>query len=564
MELTQYIRLVRKWAWLIILAAFVAAGIAFVINIRRPPVYQAQTTLSIGRFIEAPNPNSADIRTGIDLAQTYAQLVTTFDVLQEAIDDLDLPITTDQLRSRITTRIITGTSLLVVTVTYDDPVLAADITNALAQQLIAQSPTNLTADQQTQVAFLNTQIQDLTIQVQGSRVQLGELDTALSSAPTEAETERLTNQRNATIDQINEAQATIAQFTGTIASLQERTNALDIVEQARIPTLQSGSRIETTVLLGGLVGAMLAFGVALLLEYLDDTVRTTEDATQLLATPVLGAIVRFGKATDKYSDMLLTNFPSMSPVAEGYRTARTNLLFTNKQDKKNVFIITSANPQEGKTITTANIAVTMAQAGFQVLLIDADLRRPKLHEVFHLDNSVGLTTLLFSEPDSVKGDTVATGNYAGLPLSFQQCVQYTGIPKLHVLTSGFIPSNPAEVLGSTVMTHWMNVFRASPAIDIILIDTPPCLAAADSPVLAATTEAEVVLVVDCGKTRRGAATRAKEQFTKLGIELKGVVVNRVNPRDEDYGYYYGYYYSPQNTAADKGRRGLKLRNRNTQ
>src|SRR5690606_26220442 len=129
LELNQYLRLLRKWLWLILLASFVAGGLAFVFNVRRPPVYQAQTTVAIGRFIEAPNPNSTDIRTGIDLAQTYAQLATTIDVLEGTVDALGLNVSPESLRSRITTRILTGTSLLVIQATSDDPVLAADIAN---------------------------------------------------------------------------------------------------------------------------------------------------------------------------------------------------------------------------------------------------------------------------------------------------------------------------------------------------------------------------------------------------------------------------------------------------
>lgn len=553
MELTQYIRLVRKWAWLLILVGFVAAGITFVVNVRRPPVFQASTTLSIGRFIEAPNPNSGDIRTGIDLAQTYAQLVTTFNVLQATVDALNLPIAPERLRSSITTRILPGTSLLVVTVSSDNPVVAADLANTLAEQLIAQSPTNLTPEQQQQVAFLNAQIQDLTVQVQQSRQQLDQVNAQLSGTISPQQLEALTVQRNAIIDQINSAQANIARFTETIASLQQRTNALDIVERARIPTQQSGSRIEVTVLLGAIVGVALAFGVVLLIEYLDDTIRTTEDATQTLAVPVLGAIVRFGKRPGKYDEMLLTNYPSMSPIAEGYRTARTNMLFSESKDQKRVFIVTSANPQEGKTVTTVNLAIAMAQAGLQVLLIDADLRRPRVHEAFKLENNVGLTTLLFSTPDLTNTDPNASEK-ARFP-ALAECVQYTGVPKLRVLTSGFVPSNPTEILGSAIMAQWIAALRSSPTIDVIIIDTPPSLAAADSAVLAATIGADVLLVIDSGKTRRGAALRAKDQFTKLNIPIAGVIVNRINPRDEEYGYYYGYYYTPQNVGAPAQSRG---------
>lgn len=524
---------------------------SFIINTGRPPVYEAQTTISIGRFIEARNPDTTDIRIGIELAQTYAQLAKTFDVLNGTVDALDLPLSADDLRELMDVRVITGTSLLVVSVTYTDAILAADIANGLAEQLILKSPTNLTREQQAQIDFANQQISALNDQLSDSRLRLAALDTQIAAASADDERARLTEQRNAIITQINQASSTIAQFTDTISSLQQNTNALDIVERARIPTTPKGSGVLATTLLGTLLGAAAATGLALLIEYLDETIRTPEEAVETLGLPVLGTVMRFGKKTDAYPDRLVTQLPAMSPVAEGYRTIRTNLLFTAGSGRKNVYVVTSPGPQEGKSITTANLAVTMALAGLQVLLIDCDLRRPRVHEIFGLDNHVGFTTLLSGDPRREDGGRIDPSERNILPANLLSCLQSTYLPKLWVITSGFIPSNPTEVLGSALLQRWIDVFRSSSDIDVVLIDTPPCLMAADSSVLAAGAKAEVVLVVDAGHTRRRAALKAKEQFKHLGIDLRGVIVNRISARDQtyEYGYGYGYYYGAEPEAS---------------
>lgn len=541
MELIQYIRLLKKWLWLIIIFGFLAGGISFIINAGRPPVYEAQTTIAIGRFIEAPNPDSAQIRTGIELAQTYAQILKTFDVLNGTIEALNLSLSVDELERLTNVRILTGTSLLVVRVTYTDPVLAADIANSLADQLVLTSPSNLTAQEEEQIAFATEQIAALNTQITDSRRQLALIDDQLQTATGSEAIDQLNGQRNSIVDQINQATATVADFTNTIVTLQQRTNSIDVVERARIPTSPSGSSVWSTTLLGALVGAFLAIGLALVIEYLDETIRSTEEAAQTLKLPVLSGIIRFGTKKDAYPERLVTKITSMSPIAESYRTLRTNLLYQGGADHKSVFLVTSPGPGEGKSVTTANLAVTMAQAGLQVLLIDADLRRPKQHEIFGLNNNVGLTTLLGAEPLMPNQHDRAASS---LPFNLLDCMQFTNLPKLWIITSGFIPANPTEILSSTLLKRWIDTFRASSDIDVILIDSPPCLMAADSPVLAATARAEVVLIVDRGRTRRSAAVRAKEQFESLGITVKGVVVNRINPRDENqaYGYYYGYGY----------------------
>src|SRR5262245_23402577 len=154
MELTAYIRLVRRWFWLIALAAILAGSISFIVSRTQPPQYQSTTTIQVGSYLNLANPNTAMIQTGEQLAQTYAALAKTYPVLSSTVDKLNLPFSADQLGRMFQTRLISNTSLLSITVTYTDPVVAADIANELAQELIRNSATNLTKDQQQQLSIL--------------------------------------------------------------------------------------------------------------------------------------------------------------------------------------------------------------------------------------------------------------------------------------------------------------------------------------------------------------------------------------------------------------------------
>lgn len=540
-----------------IIAAVVAGGIGFISETNKIPVYRAETTLSIGGYIASPNPQAADIYLSRSLAPTYAQLLGTREVLEGTLNTLNLDdYSPDALKALISSRIIEETSLLVITVTNTDPVFAADVANAVADQLILQSPTNLTSEQREQVDLAREQISELSSELSSQRQQLRDYDAQLETVTDTGEINRITNLRMGVIEQINVASSTIAQFQSMVNDIQSRANTIQVVERATVPTFATAGSPTRGALVGAIVGLALVSGLVVVIEYLDDRVKSSEIATQLLALPVLGSIPRFPKKFTTYHDFLVTEQASMSPMIEAYRRLRTNLMFAANSGSKNIILITSPGPGEGKSLTAANLAVTMALAGMRVLLVDADLRRPKVHEIFDLQNDVGLTTLLFAGP--AQTEAVDTGDGESNTLfKLTQCLQTTSIPRLKVITSGFMPSNPTEVLGSTLMRRWINAFRSAPDIDIVLIDTPPTLLFSDSTVLASISNANVVLVVDSRKTRRRAALTVREQLSQLEIDIKGVIVNRVNPRDEVGRYSYGYYYYYGAPGDGRGRLGLR-------
>jgi capsular exopolysaccharide synthesis family protein len=552
MELNRYIRLFRKWAWLIILAAVIGAGIAFFVRRSQAETYQAQTKIMIGSFLQAANPQAAEIRTGAELAKTYAALVQTRTVLQATIDALNLDTSPESLGGKITTELIPETSVLILTVVYSDPDLAAAIANEASNQLVLNSPTNLTQDEEEIMQSAREQISALNAQINTANERLNQIGAeiqAIDSVETEDERNELTRlqaQWDITINQRAQFQAALAEFQTTVANLNRTTNKLTIVENAVVPSSPESKEVVQTAILGGLIGLILGAALVLFINYQENTIQSADEATGILNLPVLGTITSFGKAKDSYSERLITYRTPTSPVAETYHTLQANLLFSadGGNRRAGVYVITSPGQGEGKSVTAANLAVTIARSGLRVLLIDADMRQPRQHEILKVENK-GHFAELISTPPSQFGlsSTMTTNGSTELPKLLIDSLQQLEIPNMMVITSGPLPEVPAEILGSEYLPEWIKIFQNVLDIDVILFDTPPSLVVADSSILAATTHAHVVLVVEAGQTRRAAARKAKDQFMLIGNPVQGLVVNKANPHDQGFGYGYGYYVS---------------------
>ncbi|MDH2362470.1 CpsD/CapB family tyrosine-protein kinase [Priestia megaterium] len=215
---------------------------------------------------------------------------------------------------------------------------------------------------------------------------------------------------------------------------------------------------------------------------------------------------------------LLAHNSPKDPVAEQYRTIRTNIQFSNVDQDIKTIVLTSSGAEEGKSTTSANLATVYAQQGLNVLLIDADLRKPTGHYTFRLENHIGLTNVL------TRQSTLA------------QAVQESEVPHLSVLTSGPIPPNPSELLASAQMTELLKEMKQQ--FDMIIFDTPPILAVADAQILANQVDG-TILVVSSGKTEKDAALKSKELLSNAKGKLLGVVLNNRKVEEGNYYYYYG-------------------------
>ena len=458
MELREYLRVIRRrWKFIASCGALflaIAAGLTFAAT----PQYASSARL----FVSTSQSDTAEAYAGglfsVQRVASYADLIRSQELAESVKQELGLNISTAELSSQISAKVVPETVILEVTATNADASLAQAIAQAYAAGLT-----------------------DLVREI--------ETPTGEKAPPIRA----------------------------------------TIVDNATKTTVPFSPRPVRNLGLGALVGVLLGLGLALAREFLDNTVKGTEDIAAAGA-PLLGSIAYDPAAR---SEPLITSLSSHAPRLESFRVLRTNLQFVDVDRSDKVFVVTSALPEEGKTSTAVNLALTLTQGGHKTVLVECDLRRPKATAALGVDGAIGVTTVLLGK------------------VTLEDAIQEVRDSGLYVLGSGAIPPNPAELVQSKAMSDLLTQLRRD--YDIVIIDAPPLLPVTDAALLASHADG-ALLVVRYGKTTKDQLAQATERLAQVDAAPIGVILNMVPQSRLRGSYGYGYGYAPEATAVESGGR----------
>jgi non-specific protein-tyrosine kinase len=513
-ELREYILPLLRWWWLLLASVAVATLSSAAFTLAQPALYQSRATIMIGAAIDNPNPSGNEFWLGQQLANTYADLAkrqSVREATQVALGLTWLP--------GYTINIVPNTQLMELSVIDTDPARAQAVANELVNQLILRSPAGKTElDRQV---FVEQELDELQASIRETKDEIARRQSELANMFSARQIADAQNQVAALQSKLATLQSN---YTALLATTQRgAANTITVIEQANLPEAPLSSKLGVNVLMAMAIGFTLAAGGAYLLEYLDDSIKNSDDVRKITELSTLGAAPVLDPEETKGSELVMfTN--SQSPAAESYRVLRTNLQFASVDRPLHVLLVTSPGPGEGKSLTVANLGIALAQIGKRVVILDTDMHRPRQHRLFNLVNNVGVTTALLGDPTALSN-----------------CLQPTMVPRLSVLTTGPLPPNPAELLGSQRMQELLNALHQ--IADMVIMDSPPVTAVADTAVLSTLADG-ALLVFFAGKTRRETARRAMGALRQVNARVVGAMLNRMPLRGSGY-YYYHYYYHYQ-------------------
>jgi polysaccharide biosynthesis transport protein len=529
MDITAYIKPLMKWWRLLFVVTALAVVASSASVFLQPEVYVSRTTLMIGQTINNLNPDSGQIMIATQLATIYADMANREPIqnaTMEALGITSLP--------SYQARVIPNTQLIEIAVTDTNPERAQIIADKLAEQLMLQGPTEGSTETGQRQEFIKEQLSSLQAQIIETEARIEDLQkelTGLSSASQVANTEE-------EINDLTQKLTTLRQnYANFLANSQEGAlNILSVVEPANLPSRSVGSNKLLVIFLAAAVGLSLSAGAAYLIEYIDRTIKTTADVERVLNYPVIGYLSEIPREDDntdaeegrdkqndgKNATYVLDN-PNTS-LAESFRLLKSNLDFFGVASPSKTILVTSPSQGNGKTTIAVNLALAMSMGDENVVLVDADLRRPAVHTVLDLPVKPGLSDVICGDrtPESV--------------------VKPWKEDSLDVITSGTRLPNVTEIAGSRRISAILNELKET--FEVVIVDAPP-LVISDAYNLASKVDG-VILILVPGQTREEQARAMKEQLDRAGATVIGVVFNKISMQSavSEGDYQYLSLYSP--------------------
>lgn len=522
LQLRDYLRIVRRHKWLLLLTSALAAMGAVGIAMRETRLYQGDARVLLQReAVESLfNPSTGqqnDPRRALQTELEVLQGQTVQALVREKIG----------VAPSVSASPVGDTDVISVRATSPDAAMAAKIANAYAEAYIEYRRTKAV---QNLLAAAN----EIQNRLNSQTARTDDLQRQISAAEASQQEQRARDLRSER-DTLLQQQGLFRQKLDQLqVETSLRQGGAQVVTPATRPNVPVSPKPVRSGVLGAIVGLIIGLGISFLREQLDDTVKAKEDLERAVpGLPVLGLIPVVEAVKERGKAPVISIGAPASSAAEAYRTLRTSIQFMGLDRPLKTLQVTSATAREGKTTTIVNLAVALARAGQRVVLVDCDLRQPRVHEDFVLDGDVGFTSVLL-------GST-----------SIDEALQFVADEdRLAILTSGRTPPNPSELLSGRRAAEVFNALEA--LADIVLIDSPPVLPVTDAVVIAGRVDA-TLLVAMAGKTTRHALSRAREVLANIDAPVVGVVLNAISSEDSyGYGYRYGYYARAADTVSTNG------------
>lgn len=524
-ELRDYLSVMRRRKGTIVLAIAVAVGMALLASFLQEKVYEARARVvlkprqSLFQTAVVPQVDPTEV-------ETEMQFIESEPVRQAARERLGVV-------PKVSVNQVGTTSVVEVKVRNTNPQEASRLANGYVDAYIDFRRKAITDELQASAKELQVRVDDLQKRIDALAEELSQASCTPTNAAGCGRRDALQKDRDTLLNQQAPLKAKLDQFQ-LDSSL---TNAgAELIAPAPVPKTPVQPRPVRNALVAAGVGLVLGIGLALLLDHLDDSLKSKEDLERVAqGLPVLGLIPAVGNWKNKTQTPVVSQAEPNSPTAEAYRTLRTSIQFSSIDRPMRIITITSPSAAEGKTTTTANLAVALARAGQRVVVVGCDLRRPRIHEFFGLSNHVGFTSVLLGE----------------VPLS-KALQQVPGETGLRLMGSGFLPPNPSELLASNRADEVLRALAAQH--DSVLLDCSPVLPVTDAAVLSSKAHG-TLLVATMGQTTGKQLFRAIELLRQVGAPLIGTVLNGVEP-----GGAYGYYYyrraeAPTNGSKPRSQKG---------